>query len=1098
MESLFGVSIDYLLPVSLTCLVTLLVLIGFFLLKNRFILNLTLRDLPRRPAQTTLIIAGLTFGTIIITTSFITGDTLIFSIRNQSLTSLGDIDIIVEKPTNSTTQLATISQLQYEQFKTQTQEIDEIDAFVVSIIHNVSLTNEAEGQSVSNAKLFAPDLTYDTQLTNIKSLKGSQIKIASLESNQIYINQKGADLLLAQAGDTIDVFINGQRASLQIKEIIQNQALLSSPQTVVIVSSLNQARSLLDIDQQITSILISSNTSNINDTDSNSDLVTQLRIQSIDKEIAEQIANHLRHNDILAFLDAEANAIPEQETRLRSLALALIVELQRTDISSELISLLGDSQVENWLMSRDINQSTQDELTSLFTQLSEFNVKNVKDQAIAESEQAGGFYSQLFLVFGSFSIFAGMLLIFQIFIMLAAERKSEFGMARAIGLQRYHIIQFFTSTGIIYDIFAATLGVFVGLAVTYLMVTISGDVLTDISDQTDALQFVATPRSLLLAFCLGILTTFVVVFVSSWRISKLNIVAAIRNLPDVGNPEKRTRLQKLWSLLQDPLLILLGIILINSAYASSQLAPAMIGIALVIIGNGRLLKIILKQTTLRITLQERIVYTAIGLGLLVFFAAPFGTWDTLLGFDQLESSVEVFVIAGIMVVAGAIWLFIYNGDLSLHLLNRILGRIGSLTPILKTATAYPLSARFRTGLTLAMFSIIIFTVIVMTIITQADEQVLSKSGIEIITGGYDIQGVVLGTTPTENLKASLRDSSEGDSISLIGSASVVPINIRQAGVDNKTWVDYTINGYDNDYIQQVRQYYAFKLRAPGYEDDEAIWQALQERDDVIVIGRSNVPSSQSIRVDQSSFMLESFYWEDETLPPDIYVEVRVPQSDEIHKLQVIGVLNSSWIGNFMGGIHTKDTIATHIARLNMPPSIYFVQAKPQVDVSTLAQTIEKEFLSIGLETTSMQQLILDSLSSSKALNQLLRGYIALGLLIGITSLGAISSRSVIERRQQIGMLRAIGYHRSMVLLSFLIEAGFVAFIGILIGTLLGLNVGWNIINELAKDQPGLFFDPPILKIMAINLAAFLLSLLMTSIPALQATKIAPAEALRYE
>ena len=56
-----------------------------------------------------------------------------------------------------------------------------------------------------------------------------------------------------------------------------------------------------------------------------------------------------------------------------------------------------------------------------------------------------------------------------------------------------------------------------------------------------------------------------------------------------------------------------------------------------------------------------------------------------------------------------------------------------------------------------------------------------------------------------------------------------------------------------------------------------------------------------------------------------------------------------------------------------------------------------------------------------AINRLLQGFMASGLLVGIAALGVISLRSVVERRQQIGVLRAIGYRRGMVLASFLMD-----------------------------------------------------------------------------
>lgn len=48
-----------------------------------------------------------------------------------------------------------------------------------------------------------------------------------------------------------------------------------------------------------------------------------------------------------------------------------------------------------------------------------------------------------------------------------------------------------------------------------------------------------------------------------------------------------------------------------------------------------------------------------------------------------------------------------------------------------------------------------------------------------------------------------------------------------------------------------------------------------------------------------------------------------------------------------------------------------------------------------------------------------------------------------ERRQQIGVLRALGYQRGMVSLSFLIETAFIVGMGVLSGTVLGLILARN-------------------------------------------------------
>jgi ABC-type antimicrobial peptide transport system permease subunit len=64
------------------------------------------------------------------------------------------------------------------------------------------------------------------------------------------------------------------------------------------------------------------------------------------------------------------------------------------------------------------------------------------------------------------------------------------------------------------------------------------------------------------------------------------------------------------------------------------------------------------------------------------------------------------------------------------------------------------------------------------------------------------------------------------------------------------------------------------------------------------------------------------------------------------------------------------------------------------------------------------------------------------------------------RRQQIGVLRAIGFRRLQ--WSVLVESSFIALTSIVLGTALGLAVAFNVIHD-SQQQPSwsnLTFDPP--------------------------------------
>ena len=98
------------------------------------------------------------------------------------------------------------------------------------------------------------------------------------------------------------------------------------------------------------------------------------------------------------------------------------------------------------------------------------------------------------------------------------------------------------------------------------------------------------------------------------------------------------------------------------------------------------------------------------------------------------------------------------------------------------------------------------------------------------------------------------------------------------------------------------------------------------------------------------------------------------------------------------------------------------------------------------------------------------------------------------------MLRAIGFRRRMVQASFLIESGFVAGTSILVGTGLGLVVGYNVIADSQRQGTfqNLGFHVPWITLAVIFTTVFLIAMATTLLPARRAARVYPAEALRYQ
>ena len=146
----------------------------------------------------------------------------------------------------------------------------------------------------------------------------------------------------------------------------------------------------------------------------------------------------------------------------------------------------------------------------------------------------------------------------------------------------------------------------------------------------------------------------------------------------------------------------------------------------------------------------------------------------------------------------------------------------------------------------------------------------------------------------------------------------------------------------------------------------------------------------------------------------------------------------------------------------------------------------------------MEEQIRESSRTQLMVNNLLQGFMGLGLVVGIAALGVIAARAVVERRREIGMIRAIGFQKSMVQASFLIESSFVALLGIGIGVALGMGISVQILDGMKEFFPGITYRVPVANVVTVVLIAYIASLLTTLIPALQASRIYPAEALRYE
>ncbi len=169
------------------------------------------------------------------------------------------------------------------------------------------------------------------------------------------------------------------------------------------------------------------------------------------------------------------------------------------------------------------------------------SVQPVKHDVLATAQVTGNAIGSLFLFIGSFSIIVGIVLLMNIFVMLAEERKPEMGVLRAIGMRRGRLVSAFLIEGTVYAFAACALGAITGLGVGRLTEVIAARVFASMPQGENlTLAFHVTSVSLINGVAIGFLIAFATVAGMSVRISRFNIIAAIRDLPRTTARRRRT------------------------------------------------------------------------------------------------------------------------------------------------------------------------------------------------------------------------------------------------------------------------------------------------------------------------------------------------------------------------------------------------------------------------------------------------------------------------------------------------------------------------------------------------------------------------------
>ena len=678
-----------------------------------------------------------------------------------------------------------------------------------------------------------------------------------------------------------------------------------------------------------------------------------------------------------------------------------------------------------------------------------FIVAKAKADSVQGATEGADRLAQVFVLLSFFTIIAGVLLIVNIFVMLAEERKGEMGVARALGMRRKNLVQSFVSEGLLYALLSSVVGMFGGLL-------IAGVILWGFSQVFQGgfgggLVLTWTVSDLLTGFAIGFLITMATIGIASFRVSKLNIVRAIRDIPEPV-PHRSTRRQ----IAVGAVLVALGALGTISSLATKNLILQEAGPSALAIG--------LAVLTMRITSPRR-VFTVAGILMLAWLLSP---WKF---FSTETADITLFILVGLLLILGGLLIVLFNSESVLAVATRLF-RSRTWRPVVRTAIAYPMNKKFRTGATLASIALVMFTIATMSCIQAMVSSSISTANYRE-SGGFQLLGS--SAIPIPNWDAAFSDYSRtpAGSASIADQHGIPQARIRITPAAHPS-VEYTSSliGVPSSWTPPL----PLQARAANYSDDAAAWAAIQANPDVAILDGSVVPNNFGPNFGSFSAVVGDLFR---------YTNA----TGATRNVRVIGILYEQ----FAQGLWVSASTVKADVRMEAA-SLFYFQVKEGVDVTKAGHDLERYFLPYQLLTLDIQGLINQILETTMGVFNLLEAYLALGLIVGIAGLGVITMRNVVERRQETGALRALGFRKSMVLRSFLFELSFIALTGIAMGVALGIALSYDLFLRFFEGQAS--FIIPWTRLVLLGGIAFFGSVLATASPAFRAANMPPAEALR--
>ena len=204
-------------------------------------------------------------------------------------------------------------------------------------------------------------------------------------------------------------------------------------------------------------------------------------------------------------------------------------------------------------------------------------------------------------------------------------------------------------------------------------------------------------------------------------------------------------------------------------------------------------------------------------------------------------------------------------------------------------------------------------------------------------------------------------------------------------------------------------------------------------------------------------------------------------------------------------IFKKNAIPGQPTNKKGKPYRYFIYSSCVVNVDEMENVtdVQKQLTDMGFQAYSRADWMEQSEKQSNMIQAVLGGIGAVSLFVAAIGIANTMMMSIYERTKEIGVIKVLGCDMGVIRNMFLLESGFIGFLGGIIGVAFsyGVSFAMNRFLAIAQTMTGMDGDisriPSWLALAAIGFA-ILVGMAAGFFPALRAMKLSPLAAIRNE